>query len=117
QAQEETARATYDFQDALAAEHDARMELLESIGIRPGTLIDIADISQEPLPSGLEESVDEAIDRAIGQRPDLIAGLAAVRAGEAEVRRARGGYWPERGAPGGGGGEVGGRRIGNRGEQ
>src|SRR5439155_444800 len=89
QAQEETARATYDFQDALAAEHDARMALLESIGIRPGTPIDIADISQEPLPSGLEESVDEAIDRASGQRPDLIAGLAAVRAGEAEARRPR----------------------------
>ncbi len=37
QAQEETARAAYELQDALAAEHDARMALLESIGIRPGT--------------------------------------------------------------------------------
>jgi len=71
------------------------MALLESIGIRPGTPIDIADISQEPLPSGLEESVDEAVDRALGQRPDLIAGLAAVRAGEAEVRKARADYWPK----------------------
>ena len=95
QAQEEAARATYELQDALAGEHDARMALLESIGIRPGTPIEIADVSQEPLPPALEESVDEAIDRALGQRPDLIAGLAAVRAGEAEGRRARADYWPK----------------------
>jgi len=94
QAQEETARATYELQDALAAEHDARMALLESIGIRPGTPIEIADVSQEPLPPALEESVDQAIDRALAQRPDLVARLASVRAKEAEVRKARADYWP-----------------------
>ena len=94
QAQEETARATYELADALAAEHDARMALLESIGIRPGTPIDIADVSQEPLPPALEESVDQAIDRALAQRPDLVARLASVRAKQAEVRRAHADYWP-----------------------
>ena len=95
QAQEETARATYELEDALAAEHDARMALLESIGIRPGTPIDIVDVSQEPLPPALEESVDEAIDRALAQRPDLVARLASVRATEAEARKARADYWPK----------------------
>ncbi len=94
QAQEEAARATYDLEDAVAAEHNARMALLETVGIRPGTPIDIADASQIPLPPALEESVDEAIDRALAQRPDLIARLAAVRAKEAEVRGARADYWP-----------------------
>jgi outer membrane protein TolC len=94
QAQEETARATYDLEDAVAAEHDARLALVETIGIRPGTPIDIADVSQEPLPPGLEESVDEAIDRALTQRPDLIARLASVRAKEAEVRGAHANFWP-----------------------
>ena len=94
QAQEETARAAYELEDALAAEHDARMALLESIGIRPGTPVDIADISQQPLPSALEESVDQAIDRALAQRPDLIARLANLRAKEAEARKARADYWP-----------------------
>src|SRR5260370_15453388 len=70
------------------------MALLETIGIRPGTPIDISDSSQQALPPGLEESVDEAIDRALAQRPDLIARLASVRAKEAEVRRARADYWP-----------------------
>src|SRR5262245_12501255 len=95
QAQEETAQATYELTDALATEHDARMALLESIGIRPGTPIEIADVSQEPLPPALEESVDQAIDRALAQRPDLIARLASVRAKEAEVRKARADYWPK----------------------
>jgi outer membrane protein TolC len=95
QAQEETARATYDLEDALAAEHDARLTLVETIGIRPGTPITIADTSRQPLPSALEETVDEAIDRALAQRPDLIARLANVRAKEAEVRRARADYWPK----------------------
>ena len=70
------------------------MALLESIGIRPGTPIEIVDVSQEPLPPALEESVDEAIDRALAQRPDLLARLASVRAKEAEVRKARADYWP-----------------------
>jgi len=95
QAQEETARAAYELQDALAAEHDARMALLESIGIRPGAPIEVADVSQQPLPPTLEESVDQAIDRALMQRPDLIGRLAAVRAKEAEVRKARADYWPK----------------------
>jgi outer membrane protein TolC len=109
QAQEETARATYDVEDAVAAEHDALMALLESVGLRPGTQIDIADASKQPLPPALEESVDEAIDRALAQRPDLIARLASVKAKEAEVRGARSDYWPRlaaRAAVGGNFGEL-----------
>ena len=70
------------------------MALLEAIGVRPGTPMDIADVSQQPLPPALEESVDEAIDRALTQRPDLIARLAAVRAKAADVRKARADFWP-----------------------
>jgi len=94
QAQEETARAVYDLEDASAAEHDARMALVESVGIHPGTPIEIVDVSQRPLPSNLEESIDEAVDRAMKQRPDLIALLAGVRAKEAAVGKARAEFWP-----------------------
>jgi outer membrane protein len=94
QAREEVARTSYLFDDALAAEQDARMALLESVGIRPGTPIEIADVSQQPLPSALEESVDQAVDRALTQRPDLLARLASVRAKQADVRKARADYWP-----------------------
>jgi len=113
QAKEETARATYDLEDAVAEEHDARMALLETIGIRPGTPIDIADISQQPLPPALEESVDEAIDRALARRPDLIARLASVRAKEAEVRKARADYWPQLAARAAVAGNIGELKVNN----
>jgi outer membrane protein TolC len=113
QAQEETARATYELQDALAAEHDARLTLVETIGIRPGTAIEIADVSQQPLPTALEESVDEAIDRALAQRPDLIARLASVRAKEAEVRQAHADFWPRLAARAAVGANIGELKIEN----
>jgi len=113
QAQEETARARYDLEDALAAEHDARMALLESIGIRPGTPVEIADLSQESLPPALEESVDQAIDRALTQRPDLVARLASLRAKEAEVRKARADYWPRLAARAAVGGNIGELKVEN----
>src|SRR5262249_13992100 len=63
QAEEEAAKAAYDLADATAAESDARMALLETLGIGPKTPIEIADVSQRPVPPELSESVDGAVDR------------------------------------------------------
>jgi outer membrane protein len=111
QAEEETARATYELEDAMATEHNARMALLESVGLSPYTPIEIADVSQEPLPPQLGETVDEAVDRALTQRPDLIALLANVQAKEAEVREARADYWPRLAVKGDVGQNIGQLRI------
>jgi outer membrane protein TolC len=97
QAHEEAARAQYELEDALAAEIDARMALAESMGVLPTTAIRVIDVSQQPLPPGAEESVDDAVDRALAQRPDLLARLAALRAKEAEVREARADFYPKLG--------------------
>jgi outer membrane protein TolC len=95
QAHEEAARAEYELEDALAAELDARMALAESMGVLPTTPLRVIDISQQPLPAGAEESVDDAVDRALAQRPDLLARLATLRAKEAEVRHARAEFFPK----------------------
>jgi len=95
QAHEEAARAQYELEDALAAEIDARMALAESMGVLPTTSIGVTDVSQQPLPPGVDESVDAAVDRALAQRPDLLAGLATLRASEAEVRHARAEFFPK----------------------
>jgi outer membrane protein len=97
QAHEEAARAQYELEDALAAEIDARMALAESMGVLPTTPIRVIDISQQPLPPGADESVDDAVDRALAQRPDLLAGLATLRGKEAEVRHARAEFFPKLG--------------------
>jgi outer membrane protein TolC len=97
QAHEEAARAQYEVDDALAAEIDARMALAESMGVLPTTPIRVIDISQQPLPPEVEESVDAAVDRALAQRPDLLAQLATLRATEAEVQGARAEFYPKLG--------------------
>jgi outer membrane protein TolC len=42
----------------------------------------------------MEETVEKFIDRTLEQRPDLLARVAALRAKEAEVRRAKSAYLP-----------------------
>jgi outer membrane protein len=107
QAHEEAARAEYELEDALAAEIDARMALAESMGVLPTTPLRVIDISQQPLPTGVEESVDDAVDRALAQRPDLLARLATLRAKEAEMRHARAEFFPKVGIRGATGRNIG----------
>src|SRR5262245_47467174 len=107
QAQEEVSRAQYELEDALAAEIDARMALAESMGVLPTTPIRVIDISQQPLPPGAEESVDDAVDRALAQRPDLLARLATLREKEAEVRHAHAEFFPKLGVRGATGRNIG----------
>jgi len=93
-ARQQEAQASFDLEDALARERDAQVTLAESVGITPTTAIQVTDFSALPPPAALEDSVDKVIERALEQRPDLIAKVAVVRAREAEVRRARAAYFP-----------------------
>lgn len=93
-ARQQEAQAAFDLEDALARERDAQVTLAESIGITPTTAIQVTDFAALPAPAALADSVDKVIDRALEKRPDLIAKVAAVRAKEADVRRARAAYFP-----------------------
>jgi outer membrane protein len=93
-ARQQEAQAAFDLEDVLAKERDAQVTLAESIGITPTTAIQVTDFAALPAPTALEDSVEKVIDRALEQRPDLIAKVAVVRAKEAEVRRARAAYFP-----------------------
>ena len=93
-ARQQEAQAAFDLEDVLATERDAQVALAESIGIPPTTPIQVADFSALPPPAALEDSVDKVIDQALERRPDLIAKVAALRQKEAEMRRARAGYFP-----------------------
>ena len=88
------AQAAFDLEDAVAKERDARVILAESIGVLPTTPISIVDFSRLQLPTRLEETVEQFIDRTLDQRPDLLAKVAALRAKEAEIRRAKSAYLP-----------------------
>jgi outer membrane protein TolC len=93
-ARQQTAQALFELEEVLAKERDAQVTLAESIGITPTTPIQVTDFSALPPPAELQDSVEKTIDRALEKRPDLIARVAALRASEAEVNRARAAYWP-----------------------
>ncbi len=93
-ARQERARAAYEVQDALGGVNDALAALAETLGIPPTALMRVADLSAVPLPGELAETVEQVIDRALARRPDLTSRLAALRAREADERRARAEFWP-----------------------
>jgi outer membrane protein len=93
-ARQERARAAFEVEDALGAVDDAQAALAQSLGIPPTALMRLADLSALALPTGLADSVEQIIDRTLSRRPDLASRLAALRAREAEERRAAAEFWP-----------------------
>ena len=95
QAQQQTAQSAFELEAALGAESDARVALVESLGILPTTPLQVADYSEKPLPSAPEHSAEDLIDLALSQRPDLVIALANLQAKQAEVRAARADFYPK----------------------
>jgi len=96
QAQQQSAQSNFDLQASLGAESDARVALVESIGLMPTVQLKVADLPEKSsLNAGTADSVGELITKALAQRPDLVAKLANVRSKEYEIRRIRAEYYPK----------------------
>jgi outer membrane protein len=95
QAEQQMAQADYQLESARGDLSDAQVALVESLGILPTTELQIADVPKKTLTADYENSLDDLIQRALSQRPDLVAKLANVRASEAEVKKARADFFPK----------------------
>ncbi len=95
EARQQTAQGEFELEAAIGAESDAQVALVESLGVRPTTQVQVADYADQPLPPAPERSADQLIDLALSQRPDLVIKLANLRAMEAEVRAARADFLPK----------------------
>jgi outer membrane protein len=95
QAQQQSAQTEFDVEAATGLESDARVALVESIGILPTVPLKVADLSQRSTSEQTNGSVDELIARALSQRPDLVAKLANVYAKEDGIRKVRAEYYPK----------------------
>src|SRR6266498_3651412 len=96
QAQQQSAQSNFDVQASLGAESDARVALIESIGLLPTVSLKVADLpKQSHLSPQTADAVGELITKALSQRPDLVAKLASVHAKEQEIRRVRAEYYPK----------------------
>jgi outer membrane protein TolC len=94
-AQQQSAQTSFDLEATTGLESDARVALVESIGLLPTVRLNVADLGQRSTSEQLNGSVDELIARALSQRPDLVARLANVYAKQNEIKRVRAEYYPK----------------------
>lgn len=94
EARSATAQAEYELQSILGQEDIAHGDLAAALGVSPVNPISIQPLDRIPVPDSLEGTVDDAIDRAFRQRPDLMQQIAAIRAAHARTREARASYYP-----------------------
>ncbi len=94
-ARAETSQAVFDVESADGDEKVARVTLTEAVGADPSPNIVIDSQRSAPLPDRLTMSVDALIDRAMKDRPELMAQALRIRSAEAGIRAARAEYKPQ----------------------
>jgi outer membrane protein TolC len=94
EARSASAQAEYDLQSARGAEVIARGDLATTLGIAPTVSIRVQPLDELPAPERHDDSVEQLLDRALQQRPDLLQQMAGVEAAEGRVREARAAYYP-----------------------
>jgi len=93
-ARAQKSQAAFDRESADGDEKVARVALTEAIGVEPTPNIKIAAQADALLPQTLTMTIDALIDRALADRPDLMAQAAEIRAAEDEIRAAKAAYRP-----------------------
>ena len=94
EARSATAQAEYDLQAVLGAEEVARGDLATALGTSATVTIQVQPLNQVPTPESIGDTVDQAINRAFEQRPDLMQQVAEIRSAGARVKEARAAYYP-----------------------
>jgi outer membrane protein len=93
-ARAETSQAVFDEESADGDETISRVGLRNAIGVEPSPDIAIDAQKSEPLPQLLVLSIEELVERALADRPDLLAQAAEIRAADSEIRAAKAAYGP-----------------------
>jgi outer membrane protein TolC len=94
QARRHSAQTRFELVRTQGAERNAYSALVASMGVDPNGTIEVADSSERPLPAVPPGDVRALIEKALVNRPDVIAALGNVRTAEAKLRGAKAAYWP-----------------------
>jgi outer membrane protein len=94
-ARAETSQAVFDEESADGDEKIARVTLTEAVGADPSPYIVIDNQRSAPLPERLTMSIEKLIDRAMANRPELMAQALRIRSAEAGIRAAKAEYKPQ----------------------
>jgi outer membrane protein len=94
EARSATAQAEYDLQAVLGVEEIARGDLATALGTSATVTIHVQPLNEIRTPESISDTVDQAINRAFEQRPDLMQQLAEVRSANARIKEVRAAYYP-----------------------
>ncbi|HKD70199.1 MAG TPA: TolC family protein [Candidatus Binataceae bacterium] len=99
-ARQRRAQAGYDLENAKLLVRDSQADLAVALGMAANTSLDVENLDRQPIPRELSATVDQLIDVAVKQRPDLAAQVAALRQRDAELRRTKSAWYPTVGLSG-----------------
>jgi outer membrane protein len=94
-ARAETSQAVFDEESADGDERIARVRLTEAVGADPSPYIAIDSQRSAPLPDRLTLSIEALLNRAMENRPELMAQDLRIRSAEADIRAAKAEYKPQ----------------------
>ena len=98
-----TAQAQYELASIQGLEEIARGALATAVGVSPTATFRVEDVSKTPLTETphetpyktMDEPIQTIMERALAQRPDLLAQVARVRSTDAEIKQTRSAYYPQ----------------------
>ncbi len=95
QARQVVAQAELRRVQADGAERDAYQNLLAAVGVNAALEVDAVSAARRPLPAPASAPLEETIQRALAQRPDVAASYAALQASKAGVNAAQANFLPK----------------------
>ena len=97
---ETVAQSQYDLASAHLAVREAQASMAVALGVAANTPLDVPSLDSLPVPAGLGSEVDQLIDAAVRNRPDLAAQVATLDARRAAVTQAKAQFYPTIGISG-----------------
>jgi outer membrane protein len=91
---ETVAQSLYDLASAHLAVREAQASMAVALGVAANTPLDVPNLASLPIPAGLGSQVDQLIEIAVRERPDLAAQVAALDARRAAVEQAKAQFYP-----------------------
>lgn len=99
-ARQRVAQSEYDLASAQLLVREAQASMAVALGVAANSALDVPSLDSLTIPSGLGREVEQLIETAIRERPDLAAQVATLNARRAEVARAKAEFYPTVGVSG-----------------
>jgi outer membrane protein len=93
-ARQREAQAEFDLENARLGVSLAQADLALALGVRADHAPEVESLGDQPIPKSFGDHVEQLIDAAVRERPDLSAKVSALRARQADVEVAQASFYP-----------------------